>query len=171
MSWKNGGGITSQIKIFPEHAAPAADSFHWRLSTATVSQTGAFSLFKGCDRWLVIIEGDGLVLNGTLLPAFKPFKFSGDIPIHCQIVGVQVIDLGLIFRRDKLAAKMEWIDFSGSEKIYFEPGTHLFYCLNGGLKINGIKAEKGDTVLMEGPFEATLNATGPVSYVYVKLIF
>ncbi|MBC7370249.1 MAG: HutD family protein, partial [Bdellovibrionaceae bacterium] len=98
MPWKNGGGSTSQIQIFPQDADPAGESFLWRLSSAAVTGPGPFSLFKGYDRWLVILRGDGLVLNGTNLQSEKPFKFSGDVPIHCQILGDEVIDLGLIYR-------------------------------------------------------------------------
>ena len=63
MTWKNGGGSTSQIQIFPQDADPAGESFLWRLSSAAVTDPGPFSLFKGYDRWLVILRGDGLVLT------------------------------------------------------------------------------------------------------------
>ncbi|MBC7370990.1 MAG: HutD family protein, partial [Bdellovibrionaceae bacterium] len=120
---------------------------------------------------LVILRGDGLVLNGTNLQSEKPFKFSGDVPIHCQILGDEVIDLGLIYRRDKLSAKMELLQLSKPEIQYFEPGTHLFFCLSGGLKVNAIKANEGDTVMLEGPYEATLGPLGAkASYVYMKLV-
>ncbi len=43
MPWKNGGGETAEIAVFP----PSADlsEFGWRISMATVSSDGPFSAF------------------------------------------------------------------------------------------------------------------------------
>lgn len=61
MPWKNGGGETREIAIFP----PAAnlDTLDWRISMAVVAQDGPFSSFPGIDRTLCVIEGAGMELD------------------------------------------------------------------------------------------------------------
>jgi len=60
MPWKNGGGSTTELAVFPEGAG--LDEFYWRLSMAQVSSDGAFSHFAQIDRTLAILTGQGLVL-------------------------------------------------------------------------------------------------------------
>ena len=61
--WKNGKGTTSEIAIDPEGANFATEPFSWRLSSASVLQSGPFSEFPGYDRYLVLIEGDPICLQ------------------------------------------------------------------------------------------------------------
>ena len=81
MPWKNGGGVTTEIAVFPE--AAGLDDFEWRLSMATVATDGPFSLFAGVDRTLAVLDGEGIVLSvdgmadATLTPASPPFAFRG----------------------------------------------------------------------------------------------
>ena len=60
MPWKNGAGETREIAVFPESAS--IDTFEWRVSTATVAQSGPFSLFPGVDRTLCVLSGAGFDL-------------------------------------------------------------------------------------------------------------
>ena len=57
MKWKNGGGETTEIALFPENAG--LNDFDWRISMARVESAGPFSLFPGVDRTLSILEGEG----------------------------------------------------------------------------------------------------------------
>lgn len=109
MPWKNGLGFTHQIDIQPPGSSfPIGDAFSWRLSSATVSRSSAFSLFPNCDRILVVWTGAGLLLNNTVkLERLKPYTFSGEEPINCDIIGdTDVVDFGIIFRRDLVTATM-----------------------------------------------------------------
>lgn len=45
MPWKNGGGETVEIAIFPADAS--VETFEWRISMATVANDGPFSIFPG----------------------------------------------------------------------------------------------------------------------------
>lgn len=60
MPWKNGGGETVEIAVFPQGAS--VDDFDWRISMATVASDGPFSIFPGIDRTLSILEGNGMAL-------------------------------------------------------------------------------------------------------------
>jgi len=101
MPWKNGGGRTAEIDRVPQ-----TERYLWRVSSATVSVDGEFSLFPGFERLLVVIRGPGLWLNETKLEPLKPFRFPGEQPINCRLIGGEVRDLGLIFDREKVRAEM-----------------------------------------------------------------
>jgi uncharacterized protein len=53
--WKNGGGKTTEIAVWPPGAS--LDAFDWRISMATVEQDGPFSEFPGIDRTLALLKG------------------------------------------------------------------------------------------------------------------
>ena len=55
MPWKNGGGVTSEVLVFPADAG--FDTFGWRISIATIQVNGPFSQFPGVDRGLVLLAG------------------------------------------------------------------------------------------------------------------
>jgi environmental stress-induced protein Ves len=59
--WKNGGGSTTEIAIAPVGAG--LDTFDWRISLATISASGPFSVFDGVDRSLALVDGAGAVLD------------------------------------------------------------------------------------------------------------
>ena len=107
MLWKNGKGRTSEIDRFPHQ-----ENYLWRLSSATIAKDGEFSLFPGFDRWLVVTSGAGVFLNDVKLEPLRPFHFSGEEQIHCRLIADEVVDLGLIFDREKIHAEM--IYFSGA---------------------------------------------------------
>ena len=52
VSWKNGGGSTTEIAVFPPDAG--FDDFDWRVSLATVAADGPFSAFPGIERTLAM---------------------------------------------------------------------------------------------------------------------
>lgn len=80
MPWKNGGGETIEIAVFP----PAADfaAMDWRLSMATVAADGPFSSFPGLDRTLSVLAGTlGLEIDGVrvdLMEMSPPHSFRGE---------------------------------------------------------------------------------------------
>ena len=48
--WKNGGGTTTEVAVFP--AGASFDDFGWRISIADIARGGPFSQFPGIDRTL-----------------------------------------------------------------------------------------------------------------------
>ncbi len=60
IKWKNGLGETTELAI---SEGGDVDHFDWRLSIATVSEDGFFSDFSGYSRNLVLISGQGIVLE------------------------------------------------------------------------------------------------------------
>ncbi|HOO88381.1 MAG TPA: HutD family protein, partial [Synergistales bacterium] len=75
MPWKNGGGITHEMFIYPEDATLQEEEFLWRLSSANVGESGPFSTFPGYDRVLFFLSGNALDLtvNGETVSLRSPF--------------------------------------------------------------------------------------------------
>ena len=103
MPWKNGGGCTTEITIEPPGAQ--FHDFDWRISLATISQDGLFSLFPGVDRTLALVEGPGLVLDVDDSRRFvlgdedTIIEFAGESAIQATLNGGPTIDFNVMTRR------------------------------------------------------------------------
>jgi environmental stress-induced protein Ves len=101
-AWKNGGGETAEILVFPE--AAGFDDFGWRISTAKVAASGPFSNFPGVQRCLTVVAGGTMRLSfgdGTrheIGPGSNPIYFSGDLACECELPGAPLLDLNVMFR-------------------------------------------------------------------------
>jgi environmental stress-induced protein Ves len=110
--WKNGGGSTAQIAIFPLDAGLAA--FDWRISLATITADGTFSSFPGIDRSLVLVEGDSvrLTLDGmrkVVLDATNPMLwFPGEVEVHAEVEG-PTLDFNVMTCRSRCRHQLETI--------------------------------------------------------------
>jgi environmental stress-induced protein Ves len=111
--WKNGGGVTREIAVWPEGAG--MEAFDWRISTAEVRGPGAFSVFHGVDRSLSVLSG-ALSLSfaggrvAFLDPTSEPYGFPGDVPCHGAPLGGPVTDLNVMWRRGRYAATIEQVE-------------------------------------------------------------
>lgn len=103
-AWKNGGGTTSEVMIWP----PDADlnNFDWRISIADIESDGPFSLFPGIDRTLCILDGAGIFLDVAgrlqkLTAQSMPFRFAGDIDCRARLLDGPISDLNVMTRRGR----------------------------------------------------------------------
>ncbi len=99
--WKNGGGTTAEIFVSPERGG----RFDWRVSIATVATNGPFSNFMGYERHIMVLAGDGMLLEidentKQRLEPMAPFSFSGDSNTYGHLITGPVSDFNLIVRRD-----------------------------------------------------------------------
>lgn len=85
MPWRNGLGSTTQMFRMDENG-----QIKWRISRASVTQDGDFSIFAGIARNLTVIAGPGFRLfgDGVDLAAnpLRPIAFSGDTPLRAENV-------------------------------------------------------------------------------------
>lgn len=113
MPWKNGGGETVEIAVFPPTAS--VDDFDWRISMATVASDGPFSIFPNIDRTLSILDGAGLSLkmeggqDVALNGASLPFAFAADIAVAATLADGPVTDLNVMTRRGRYRHSVERI--------------------------------------------------------------
>lgn len=137
MPWKNGGGVTTEIAVFPEGAG--LDDFEWRLSMARVASDGPFSTFPGVDRTLAVLEGEGIVLSVgerppvTLTRASEPFAFAADAPTSARLVSGPILDFNVMSRRGRVRHRVE----RAAEAAHVPAGGVLVvFCATGGARIS-----------------------------------
>ncbi len=125
--WKNGGGTTAEIAVHPQGAG--FDDFGWRLSVADVTSDGAFSIFPGIDRTLVVLAGVGITLYDDgwshRLDASSPsLSFSGDRSVTGRLLDGPIRDFNVMTRRGVFSHSVRMI---GSET--FEGPDSWTVCL------------------------------------------
>jgi environmental stress-induced protein Ves len=113
--WRNGGGITRELALWP-----AQGEWAWRMSVAEVAASGPFSRFEGIDRWFAVLQGDGVdlqvrpvadaVANANrvqrLTERSAPFFFDGAAATDCQLLGGPTADFNLMVRKGAFASHM-----------------------------------------------------------------
>lgn len=131
--WKNGGGSTMEIAIFPPEAGLMA--FDWRISLATITADGPFSSFPGIDRSLMLVDGDSvqLTLDGArkvVLNAAQPMLwFPGEAAVHAQVKGATT-DFNVMTRRDRCRHQLEKI--TAPARLVRRSGMTLLFVAGDG---------------------------------------
>ena len=115
MPWANGLGTSYEVAS-DRHAD---GEWTWRVAIAPVVEDGPFSVMPGVDRELVVIEGNGMVLevdgeSVECLPA-RVVRFFGDSTTFARLVDGPVVDLGLMTVRGSIAGSMVVITDAGEE--------------------------------------------------------
>jgi environmental stress-induced protein Ves len=176
MPWKNGGGMTTQIAIFPE--AATTENFQWRISTAEVTADGAFSEFVGIDRTLVVLEGSGidLAVAGNRVQRIDrgsdPFSFAADAPAYARLVAGSILDLNIMTRREcyrhrarKFRDATAWTA-AGRIVVLFAASASLR--IDDGFQT--IRVASGDTVVFDDhPGKLEINPATPGDYYLVEI--
>lgn len=135
--WKNGGGSTREIACWPPGAG--LNDFGWRISIATIAASGPFSVFAGIDRHIMLLDGDGVRLQspGSIAHQLdtpgQPFAFSGDLPIHCTLLGGASSDFNVMARRGQWQADVQVL----AQASDIAPAPHgLLLVLSGAWRVN-----------------------------------
>ncbi|MDZ4754218.1 MAG: HutD family protein [Phycisphaerae bacterium] len=107
--WKNGRGTTLELAS----DTPSADeAWTWRLSIADVAESGPFSRFPECERFILCLDGQGMELAAGSSPRVRvphigdALRFSGDLQTHGELVGSPVRDANLIVMRARWNATL-----------------------------------------------------------------
>lgn len=100
--WRNGGGTTREIVVHRDGNLHA--DFLWRLSIATISQSGPFSVFDGVDRTIALLSGTGMALETPdetirVTAEAASLAFKGELPIVCELIDGETVDLNAMTRR------------------------------------------------------------------------
>jgi environmental stress-induced protein Ves len=146
LPWKNGGGVTREIVSWPQDAG--LDGFDWRASIATIAANGPFSLFPGVDRTIVLLDGKGVRLQAPgidhrLDTRHEPFEFSGDLAVHCSLLGGESFDFNLMSRRARGRALVRIFD----EPTKLAPSDHgLLLTVDGQWRVGGGRLAQGQGV-------------------------
>jgi environmental stress-induced protein Ves len=139
--WLNGGGVTYDVTSSPDGAGP--DAFDWRLSIAQVVEAGPFSLFAGVDRQLAVLEGrleldfQDQSVTRSLSPSDDPIAFAGNEMVFGRPVGGPVLNLNLMFRRDRFSGHLR--PTPGPDFRTTAPSTILLARCPSVLRIDGVQ--------------------------------
>jgi environmental stress-induced protein Ves len=108
--WKNGGGSTRTLALYPTDAS--LQDFVWRVSLAEVASSGPFSSFPGIARTIALWSGNGMVLEQCGRPAYRldnpldPYEFPGEVAVQATLLHGPTTDLNLMVRRHAAAATL-----------------------------------------------------------------
>lgn len=125
MPWKNGGGVTREVALAPAEGA----AFLWRLSLATIRESGPFSSFAGIDRTIVALRGNAvdLTVDGALATrltaAGEPFAFAGEAAVEAQVGEGETTDLNIMTLRGRARHVMKRLAWSGALRLTGEHST------------------------------------------------
>ena len=102
--WRNGGGVTQELLVWPAGEGVAAD-WQLRISVARIDRSGPFSAYPGVERWFAVVQGDGVVLRlpnrRVMLGAgSEPVRFEGAAAPRCELLDGATQDLNLMVRSD-----------------------------------------------------------------------
>ena len=163
-TWKNGGGTTTELAISPQNAD--LSNFLWRLSIAEVDADGPFSLFPGCNRTVMLIDGGGMTLDAGeygSIPLIEPLQaksFSGDWPVVGRLISGPVRDFNLIVRRDAAQGSLNAVVFDSGYLAKCTEGATLICHI---LKENTDSARQGDTLITNCDLTLAAAGNGPVT--------
>jgi environmental stress-induced protein Ves len=136
--WKNDGGVTRQLAIFPSDAT--LETCLWRVSAAEISAPGPFSTWEGYDRILMLTEGGPLRLiqTGTgaeqcLEPGARLY-FAGETPYTAELPGGPVRDFNLMLARKRAHGCVDMR--RAAQAIPLRPGDTLLHCTRGRFRLD-----------------------------------
>ena len=153
--WKNGGGTTSEVIVFPDRAG--FDDFGWRVSIARVDSSGPFSVFAGIDRHLAMLKGRVVLkISGRapveISPETQPVSFPGDAPTEADVVDGPATDLNVMTRRGAFRATMIRRKLEG--RIAFTHTTLAFPLTR--TTVNEFALDKEDAIFADASDVATV---------------
>lgn len=163
MPWKNELGETREILTNPEPGSPHA----WRLSIADVIQSGPFSEFPDYLRTIIMLAGDGFLLefengiNHALTTPYVPFDFYGGDSVFSNIVGAPSKDLNLMVHRDLARANTVVLNIEEEMTLpVLDDEVRLVFCLSGELQFaTGQTMGTWDCASINEPSSQTIKPT------------
>ena len=139
MPWKNGGGVTMEVAVWPPRAG--LDDFGWRVSMARVESDGPFSAFPAVDRTLTLLSGEGMILSvegynpfGLTLHS-EPLPFPADVPAGARLIAGPSTDLNVMTRRGTFTHAVRRLIVSGQTEIVSGADTLLLLCHSGPVEL------------------------------------
>ncbi|MFB9949072.1 HutD family protein [Rhizobium puerariae] len=154
MPWKNGGGETVEIAVFPPSAS--VDDLDWRISMATVATDGPFSIFEGVDRTLCVLSGEGIGLSMqgrlpvSLTRQSDPHAFPADLPTSAHLIGGPITDLNVMTRRGRFVHRVRLE--RGMHRVLVSPEAATTVVVTAGrcrIARDGLVLEPLDAVILE----------------------
>jgi len=161
--WKNGGGVTRDVAVFP--AGADDKSFLWRASVATIAAAGPFSRFPEIDRALMLLDGELVIKIGDVAHRLRPgsaaLHFTGEEMVSAAPVGEACTVLNIMTRCKAFSTKLDrWrAARPTSAEIVLLLATGA-----AGAAVDGRRFDlsANDALLVDAPAERSLSLGRPV---------
>lgn len=166
MPWKNGGGSTTEMAVFPPGAT--LDNFDWRISSALVAESGPFSHFPGIDRSLIVLDGCMRLTSlehdlGMLTPDSAPCRFAGELPVYAGLPGGRVTDLNVMSRRSRYSHHVQVLRGETHALGLADAAQAALYCAHGGATVHlgadSVRLQAGELLLLDRSLGDPLDCT------------
>ena len=172
MAWKNGQGETREIC----KQGDSLEDYDWRISVATIHQSGPFSRFDHYLRNISVLEGGGMHLDidgqpGALILPFQAVAFDGSSQVYCRVNEGPLLDFNVIYRSGGFKVTVDW---NNGADWHYEGGTRLL--LNAGAKATvrsgkeQFLLDRYDCLLTEDKELLSLSDNPGVSFARVTLL-
>ena len=160
--WRNGGGTTTVVAAEPD----------WRVSIATISEAGDFSVFPGVDRVLMPLSPAGLTLAiaGRIRPLaqYEAASFAGEEEVASVDVSSTGLDLNLMTRRGECDGSLGLSDLHEKRSFSAAGGeTVLVIVLEGDVSGADGPLLNRDAVLLPSGAAVELIGRGALAVVRV----
>jgi environmental stress-induced protein Ves len=169
--WKNGGGETTQLAIYPRHSSIEKGDFFWRVGRAKIQQTGPFSQFKGYMRGIVQLTGEPVKLGEKKLHLFEPYIFSGDTILPCELNGKEATDLNMMVNRAWGDFKVSVYQIEKGKKLARYADYVCYYIHDGEAKVKveveDKQIKKGELIVLQE--ETQIEAVTDLNLVVIEL--
>ncbi len=124
--WLNGLGTTAEIATDTSHG-----DYTWRISVADIASDSTFSTFSGRQRIITVLRG-GVRLRTEAqgsheLHAFEAHRFDGAVQTRCELLAGPVRALNLIYRPERITARIQWPVLDRSRVVRSDATTILAY--------------------------------------------
>lgn len=144
--WKNGLGETTELAI---NNGGKLDNFDWRLSIASVINDGVFSDFCGYQRNLVLIAGQGLMLQhddkitDNLVNLLDIASFDGGCKTFGKLTDGVIKDFNIITNKQKILPQINcYVDAQQVAVQLEQLNTYFAYSLTAIMQVETNQQEK-----------------------------
>jgi environmental stress-induced protein Ves len=166
MPWANGRGTSFEIASDRNES----EEWTWRLAMAPVNEDGAFSRIECVNRFLAVVQGNGMLLSvdrkKLQCQPMQVVRFRGDAITDAVLTDGPITDINLMIRRKE--ADGEMAIFSDAQLLI---GASIVVAVGGSAQVKCgdsiIDLERHDTIL-ECDAESISLVSGTVCVVSVK---
>jgi environmental stress-induced protein Ves len=147
MPWANGRGTSYEIASDRNDA----EEWTWRLAMAPVNEDGAFSRIECVNRFLAVVEGNGMLLSvdrkKLQCRPMQVVRFRGDAITDATLTDGPITDVNLMIRRKEADGEMAIVSEAGLLR-----GASIVVAIGGSAQM-----QCGDSTIELEPHDSMLD--------------
>jgi environmental stress-induced protein Ves len=150
MPWANGRGTSYEIVSDRNES----DEWTWRLAMAPVNEDGPFSRIECVNRFLAVIQGNGMLLSvdrkKVQCRPMQVVRFRGDAITDAMLTDGPITDINLMIRRKEADGEMTIVAEAGQLR-----GASIVVAIGGSAQV-----QCGDSTIELEPHDSMLECDG-----------